>query len=997
MKNNEKPNLKKRKITIKLIKNLTNKIMRKKFTMLFAALLACVGMTKAQDQVMGLKKLPETRVDLTQGLETGYYLLKQVNDANDCAGGNGVGWIKAASEAAGKSATSVGTGTPGEDGALYIWYVEVVDAENRLIKISTANKVASWQLPENSQREKGLIAYANATTLQYHNEACVDLGQGANKPKEGSAFISNTPVTSYIHFSGNNLGSWTSSGTNSTYMVEFYAIPTEDLIVYGPVAVAKLELESYIAEVSASLGKIALQTTDANAAGYLSSCGSASAEGNVEDKMIDGKNDTFYGSPWQSSVGQEHYWQVDLGEGVALSEFVFNYVTRNGGTNSPSRITVLGSTDGSTFDATLSTIENLPDEGGARYESEVISNPDAYRYLRFQAYDDEKDWAMNDGKETTIAIAEFELISKDEAIWSEQDKAIKAAVDAAQTVLNSDDATVEAIAEALHNVKMAAVVMPEYPFTVTTDDENPVLYAIKSGRGDAYWYTYDDADGMIALSQYTGATKQWWFFKAVVTEDYQYAVQLYPYADPTKAMSYEDTNDGAAKIVAKTLETAGWTNLWSPVSTDGAAPYGLQTYDKKNYLSNNGGVQNKMGMWHAAPANDGGTAMYFATPAEALQALIDEAEAMTAYEGIVPGYYTAASIAELKTAIEAAKENMANKNYSVTELNAAIAAVEVVPVTAGYYFIQGTGTGNNANWYVTYDNGNFVAKSLADGEKLGAKHVWSFEAVEDGYKLKSCNLGKYANALADAPTVTTVASDYNMGAKFTFTNSGIGTFIIKDGNNGVMRTEGNGEINKWGTENNEKWSLVPVTELEMTINEFASICLPFDVKPGEGVKAYAIESTNSTHAILAEKADIPAGEGAILEGQGTVKLNLTTATSDWESNMLEGTFVDTYVQGAAYVLAKKNDVIGLYKASLNKNEAGEAGETHFKNNANKAYLVVEGTNAPMFSFDRGEGTTGIDNSQLTIDNSAVIYDLAGRRVEKMEKGIYIVNGKKVVK
>jgi hypothetical protein len=40
--------------------------------------------------------------------------------------------------------------------------------------------------------------------------------------------------------------------------------------------------------------------------------------------------------------------------------------------------------------------------------------------------------------------------------------------------------------------------------------------------------------------------------------------------------------------------------------------------------------------------------------------------------------------------------------------------------------------------------------------------------------------------------------------------------------------------------------------------------------------------------------------------------------------------------------------------------------------------------------------TGIDNSEFRIQNSEFIYDLTGRRVEKMKKGIYIVDGKKVV-
>ena len=46
---------------------------------------------------------------------------------------------------------------------------------------------------------------------------------------------------------------------------------------------------------------------------------------------------------------------------------------------------------------------------------------------------------------------------------------------------------------------------------------------------------------------------------------------------------------------------------------------------------------------------------------------------------------------------------------------------------------------------------------------------------------------------------------------------------------------------------------------------------------------------------------------------------------------------------------------------------------------------------------KGQGsTTGIENSELNTQNSALIYDLMGRRVEKAEKGIYIVNGNKVV-
>ena len=50
-----------------------------------------------------------------------------------------------------------------------------------------------------------------------------------------------------------------------------------------------------------------------------------------------------------------------------------------------------------------------------------------------------------------------------------------------------------------------------------------------------------------------------------------------------------------------------------------------------------------------------------------------------------------------------------------------------------------------------------------------------------------------------------------------------------------------------------------------------------------------------------------------------------------------------------------------------------------------------------FNGEEGDITTGIDNPESTNDNQEpVIYDLQGRRVVNPTKGIYIVNGKKVV-
>ena len=325
-----------------------------------------------------------------------------------------------------------------------------------------------------------------------------------------------------------------------------------------------------------------------------------------------------------------------------------------------------------------------------------------------------------------------------------------------------------------------------------------------------------------------------------------------------------------------------------------------------------------------------------------------------------------------------------------------------IQLTAGYYFLKGTGVGNNANWYITYgDNGtDFVAKALADGQKLGAKHVWSFDEIENenGYKLKSANLDKYATTAAAGAT-SQVTSNYNSGYKFVFTDNGAGKFTIKDGNGNVLRTENGGQLNHWSDETNETWYVIPAVELDITLGaEYGTIHLPFDVTLPAGLKAYAVTAVSDTYATLTEKEDIKANEGVILQGQGTHKLTIAAASSDWAENKLDGSNVNTLVESEAYVLSNGDSGLGLYKAKLNflNGEKVEEGGTAFLNNANKAYLpvVTSGVNALRFNFD-GE-TTAIDAVEVVKPN-APIYDLSGRRVLSTVKGgIYIQNGKKFI-
>ena len=193
----------------------------------------------------------------------------------------------------------------------------------------------------------------------------------------------------------------------------------------------------------------------------------------------------------------------------------------------------------------------------------------------------------------------------------------------------------------------------------------------------------------------------------------------------------------------------------------------------------------------------------------------------------------------------------------------------------------------------------------------------------------------------------------------------------------------------------------------MSIDEYQYMTLYLDraVTIPEGVVAYAVTGVNTDNELQMEAiADvIPAEEAVIIyaENAGDYAFVYTSEEgTKAATNLMKGTLTDSYVAPAAgydaYVMTldKENDRIVMGKAQLNAD-----GGT-FRNRANKAYLEIAqevAAGAPMFSLERGEGTTGIEHSELKIENSTVIYDLAGRRVEKMEKGIYIVNGKKVIR
>ena len=158
-----------------------------------------------------------------------------------------------------------------------------------------------------------------------------------------------------------------------------------------------------------------------------------------------------------------------------------------------------------------------------------------------------------------------------------------------------------------------------------------------------------------------------------------------------------------------------------------------------------------------------------------------------------------------------------------------------------------------------------------------------------------------------------------------------------------------------------------------------------DVEIPAGVEAFAAEFENTWLKLNAISDAIAAGEPVVLKGdEGYYSFMPTTGAVKSSDNVLQGTAEEIDAAGK-YVLAKPADkAVGFYLADGGKIAAG------------KAYLEVPGSEVKGFIFAEDD-ETAINDLTSALSESGAIYNVAGQRINKLQKGINIVNGKKVLK
>lgn len=582
----------------------------------------------------------------------------------------------------------------------------------------------------------------------------------------------------------------------------------------------------------------------------------------------------------------------------------------------------------------------------------------------------------------------------------------------------------EGIEEGVKTVEIALSV--NLPFVPATDyasitnwyyidmrDDNP---------GNSYW-CYDTSIDYIKSRDNLSAVKgsedaHSWAFVGNPFDGFQIVNKA---AGPNMILSAPSAPTGSknGNELARMVEASSATgnevwNLVAPTHNNARAnSFYIQHPTAPSYAFNRQsyGGGNTVCYWNS---RDTGSAVWVVDDAlllnEALATAKEYQVALTENWQNAVGYVTADFKNNLSTAIataETAIDNATGCYEALSGLQTLLANVEIIQPEEGkfYNIVSSCTKDHRANQQVYVDNSgvmHFARPVDALASSMG--HVFQFVPGADGkFKIYNVERGVYMQSVG-----TATETDVNNAKLVTITNMGKDNIVsIKpDGQNQMHAQDSQSKIVGWNNnayDDGSAWKIVEVADINavshpvtITDAEWATLVLGCDATIPAGVTAYVVSAVGDGYANLTKvTGTIPANEAVLLNAvAGTYEFKYAAGSTPVE-NELVGTVFDTNVEADAYVLSKQGDpaVVGFYKAQLNLEE-----NTKFKNNAFKAYLPAPaGGDARFLVFNFG-GETAIENIQGAENAAdAVVYDLAGRRVQKAQKGLYIVNGVKVIK
>ncbi len=186
-------------------------------------------------------------------------------------------------------------------------------------------------------------------------------------------------------------------------------------------------------------------------------------------------------------------------------------------------------------------------------------------------------------------------------------------------------------------------------------------------------------------------------------------------------------------------------------------------------------------------------------------------------------------------------------------------------------------------------------------------------------------------------------------------------------------------------------------DVSATAGKYVTRIFPFTPSLPEGMTTYSCSGTVSGSEAtldLTKVSNLAANVPYILYSENGVESTTLSASAapietSYTEGWLTGVMEETYVPAGNYVLQTQNGTQGFYYVSQDNSIAAPA---------YRAYLTVPSTisNARVFNFSADDATTAVETIEALTSDNPEIYDLSGRKLSKLQKGVNIVNGHKVI-
>lgn len=545
-------------------------------------------------------------------------------------------------------------------------------------------------------------------------------------------------------------------------------------------------------------------------------------------------------------------------------------------------------------------------------------------------------------------------------------------------------------------------VIPGSATTVTATPTFNMPFETSTDYATATWYYLQGHASYSDRYVSTNGTEVVWSIGKGITEAYQWAF----IGNPIEGIKIINKAAGATYFLQETdpLTMATTDKSWTikqQTNTgwqSGANGFGLWSEVNNKYVNTQGSTLKYWGSF-----DQGSTFWVEAVPDNYASNV--EAEVKPWFDNYGGNFQLKTSVVEAnQTEYEAALVNCDLTTYQQL-LGLLDEPDNYVYPSTGFYRIKSIGARAVGESYIAYGKSS---GSSYYGLITKAATAANQDATTIFYLNRQSN-GKYAMAIqglnVQAASKSTIVSATTAAAQeYTFIPSspGYAVMTVNGGQYEFLHESGwteqgydfNAVLGWEASAGASQWTIEPTTSVTVSLNSdgaapatyYATFCAPFSYTVS-GATAYTMEKIGNSLVPTAIEGEVTAGTPVLLKGASetaTLTIGTSYAATPLDETALTGTYLAKTIAGGT------DFVLGI-------SEGGVVGFYHWSSNnlgANRAYLAGESSGVKGYAIE-WDDATGLNDLSDLMDSNDLIYNLAGQRVNKAQKGIYIVNGKKI--